>query len=59
MKETINFSELKNYHLELFRQIFGAVDGSIDEIFNIVWKGRLRDEVVADILKRESKYFTE
>lgn len=59
MEETttqINFTELRSFHLELFRQMFGESD-SLDDVFNIIWKSRLRDELVLELMKRESKYF--
>lgn len=59
MEETtpkINFTELKNYHLELFREMFGASEG-IEQLFNVVWKNHLQAELVTELIKRESKYF--
>jgi hypothetical protein len=54
---TIDFSEVKNYHAELFRQMFGTSDG-IEQLFGIVWKNHLQAEIITELIKQKSKYFS-
>ena len=55
MNETIDFIELKQYHLEIFLNLFGDTE-NLRQIFNNLWKNHLQAEVVEKLLKERSKY---
>ena len=58
MNETIDLIELKKYHFEVFRRLFGESE-NLDRMFLVLWKNRLQEEVLTKLVKGKSKYFDE